>query len=183
MLLPCIWISEFNRIHQYITTRNIQWPVITSLCNANKSCFLWFPSMTDIPLRPPLAGSHRRKSENPHKRDICSSPQCYCWKKSCTSWKKYYPFIPLFTRFMYPRWCRISSINSISDGIWHLYNKHTLEKPQRARYKTSVRLIRWCPFRYLLRWGKRVTLLCQLRTQQGEPTKRRQNLEPWTLSN
>ena len=60
---------------------------------------------------------------------------------------------------------------------------HTLEKPQRARYKTSVRLIRWCPFRNLLRWGKRVTLLCQLRTQQGEPTKSRQNLEPWTLSN
>ena len=27
---------------------------------------------------------------------------------------------------------------------------HTLEKPQRARYKTSVRLIRWCPFHYLL---------------------------------
>ena len=125
MLLPCIWISEFNRIHQYITTRNIQWPVITSLCNANEWCFLWFPSMTDIPLWPPLAGSHRRKSENPHKRDICSSPQWYCWKKSCTSWKKDDPFIPLFTRFMYPRWCRISSINSISDGIWHLYNKHT----------------------------------------------------------
>ena len=99
--------------------------MITSLCNANEWCFLWFPFMTDIPLWPPLAGSHRRKSENPHKRDICSSPQWYCWKKSCTSWKKDYPFIPLFTRFMYPRWCRISSINSISDGIWHLYNKHT----------------------------------------------------------
>ena len=61
-------------------------------------------------------------------------------------------------------------------------NQHTLEKPPRARYKTSVRLIRWCPFRYLLRWGKRVTLLCQLRTQQGEPTKSRQNLEPCQIS-
>ncbi len=30
---------------------------------------------------------------------------------------------------------------------------HTLEKPQRARCKTSVRLIRWCPFHYLLRIG------------------------------
>ena len=68
-------------------------------------------------------------------------------------------------------------------SLWHPSGTHTLEKPQRARYKTSVRLIRWCPFRYLLRWGKRVTLLCQLRTQQGEPTKSRQNLEPWTLSN
>ena len=31
---------------------------------------------------------------------------------------------------------------------------HTLEKPQRARYKTSVRLIRWCLFHYLLRIGR-----------------------------
>ena len=34
----------------------------------------------------------------------------YCWwKKSCTSW---YVVILLFTRFIYSRWCRISSINS-----------------------------------------------------------------------
>ena len=33
----------------------------------------------------------------------------------------------------------------------HTHN--TLEKPQRARCKTSVRLIRWCPFHYLLRIG------------------------------
>ena len=87
-------------------------------------------------------------------------------------------------------WRSLQSLDSIPQRMWidptwsdHDTHTRTLEKPQRARYKTSVRLIRWCPFRYLLRWGKRVTLLCQLRTQQGEPTKRRQNLEPWTLSN
>ena len=47
-LLPCIWISEFNRIKKN-STRNIQWPVITSLCNANEWCFLWFPSWLTSP--------------------------------------------------------------------------------------------------------------------------------------
>ena len=77
----------------------------------------------------------------------------------------------------------INFSNLLQSKLNHQEKQDTLEKPQRARYKTSVRLIRWCPFRYLLRWSKRVTLLCQLRTQQGEPTKSRQNLEPWTLSN
>ena len=36
----------------------------------------------------------------------------YCWlKKSCTSWYVVYPTI---LGFIHPRWCRISSINSIS---------------------------------------------------------------------
>ena len=79
-LLPCIWISEFNRIQ--ITTRNIppdQWLHLSSPCK-RMDVFLWFPfTLFDItspfPVYTPLACSHRRKSETPHKRDIHSSPQ------------------------------------------------------------------------------------------------------------
>ncbi len=43
----------------------------------------------------------------------CRNHEPYCWcKKSCTSWYGKYPII--FWVFMHPRWCRLSSINSIS---------------------------------------------------------------------
>ena len=48
---------------------------------------------------------------------------------------------------------KIASIQ-LGESLWSTnISCHTLEKPQRARYKTSVRLIRWCPFHYLLRIG------------------------------
>ena len=55
--------------------------------------FLWFlfthylTSHPPFPVYTPLACSHRRKSENPHKRDIHSWPQWIrkCWK--CLHWK------------------------------------------------------------------------------------------------
>ena len=58
---------------------------------------------------------------------ICSwkEVQESCWVKQCCWWLQsgvhqlrlvVYPFIPLFTRFMHSRWCRISFINSMTSS-------------------------------------------------------------------
>ena len=61
----------------------------------------------------------------------------------------------IYIRVLHLRRILFSSSDSRSPGgrCWLLVHANTLEKPQRARYKTSVRLIRWCPFHYLLRIG------------------------------
>ena len=45
-----------------------------------------------------------------------NAQQTYCWwKKSCISWCGEYPIIYRGLEFRHPRWCRISTINSITE--------------------------------------------------------------------
>ena len=57
----------------------------------------------------------------------CEVSMWYCWwTKSCTSWYGKYPiYLQGFTR---PRWCRISSINSMSIFEWDVFQTKLQKK-------------------------------------------------------
>ena len=128
MLVYCFWsfkdlLATWQDIHKTSNkTRVFPDPTLATCCgfkgsktNSFSSCCQkdWNKHLQKI-IIVSMENYHRNLLCFQHSREISS----YCWwKKSCTSWYVVYPII---YKVIYPRWCRISSINSSIHG-WYIF--------------------------------------------------------------